>query len=319
MKLLEEKLNTAVSLQNILFATDFSEVAEAALPFVKAMSLRYGGMVHVAHVLPEADLVRPSPIDPVTIGAIYEDAHSDTQEKMQQLSLRLESFPHHTHIRHGKVTQVLCDIIREHKIDLLVAGTHGRTGVGKLLMGSVAEEIFRTATCPVFTVGPNVPRLTKVQPGRVGFPQILYATDFTSQSLAAASYAFSLAQEFRSRLILLHVIGEYGEHLHERPRPIDAALRKLEELQPDETDLRWAPTTMVEFGSPADRILQTATELEVDLIVLGVRRKHIDASTHLPWATAHKVVAQANCPVLTVRTSAQVCQGMTCEIRKEEA
>ena len=310
MKLLEEKFNTAVSLKNILFATDFSEASEAALPFVAAISLHYGGMVHVAHVLPEINLVRPSPIDPVTIGSIYEDAHSGTQEKMQQLSLRLEGFPHHTHIRHGRVTQVLSDIIREHKVDLVVAGTHGRTGVGKLLMGSVAEEIFRTATCPVFTVGPKVPRTTKarqrrsngdIEPTSVEFRQILYATDFTSQSLAAASYTFSLAQEFRSRLILLHVIEEYGEPLHERPGPIDAALRKLEELEPKDADLRWAPEPMVEFGSPADRILQIATERGADLIVLGARPEHIGASTHLPWATAHKVVAGASCPVLTVR------------------
>ena len=310
MKLLEEKLNTAVSLQNLLFATDFSEASEAALPFVAAMSLRYGGMVHVAHVLPEFNLVRPSAIDPVIVGSIYEDANSDAQEKMQQLSLRLEGFPHHTYIRHGKVGEVLSDIIPEKKIDLLVTGTHGRTGVGKLVMGSVAEEIFRTATCPVLTVGPKVPRLTKTRPGRsngdvepvsIGFRRILYATDFTSQSLAAASYAFSLAHEFRSALILLHVIEEYGNHPHERPGPIDAALRMLEELQRDATGLRRAPTPMVEFGSPAERILQTATEQDADLIVLGIRPRHLEAAIHLLWGTAYKVVALANCPVLTVR------------------
>src|SRR5262249_17723442 len=67
VKLLEEKVTTAISLKNILFATDFSEVSEAALPYAAAMSLRYGGMVHIAHVLPEINLVRPSAIDPATI------------------------------------------------------------------------------------------------------------------------------------------------------------------------------------------------------------------------------------------------------------
>lgn len=310
MKLLEEKLNTAVSLQSILFATDFSQASEAALPFVAAMSLRYGGMVHVAHVLPEFNVVRPSAIDPAIIGSIYEDADSDTQEKMQQLSLRFEGFPHHTYIRHGKVGKVLSDIIRERKVDLLVAGTHGRTGVSKLVLGSVAEEIFRTATCPVLTVGPKVPRLTKTRPRRstgdvepvsIEFRRILYATDFTSQSLAAASYAFSLAREFRSALILLHVIEEYGNHPHLRPGPIDAALRMLEDLQREAPDLRRTPTSMVEFGSPADRILQIATEQDADLVVLGVRPSRIEAAIHRLWGTAYKVVALANCPVLTVR------------------
>jgi nucleotide-binding universal stress UspA family protein len=152
VKLLEEQINTAISLKNILFATDFSDVSEAALPYVTAMSLRYGGTVHVAHVLPEINFVRPSPIDPVSIGSIYEDAHSGAQEQMQQLSLTIKGFPHRTYVRRGKVSEVLSEIIREQEIDLLVVGTHGGTGVGKLLLGSVAEEIFRQATCPVFTV-----------------------------------------------------------------------------------------------------------------------------------------------------------------------
>ena len=309
MRLLEEKLNTAVSLKNILFATDFSDVSEGALPYAAAMSLRYGGMVHVAHVLPDITLVRPSPIDPVTIGSIYEDAHSAAQEQMQQLSLKVKGFPHRTYIRRGKVSEVLSEIIREHQIDLVVAGTHGRTGVGKLLMGSVAEEIFRQATCPVLTVGPGVPKLgrapvhrhgAELAPANVGFRHILYATDFTPNSLAA-SYAFSLAQEFRTRLTLLHVIEEYWDHLYDRPGPIDAALRKLEDLIPEEADLRFAPEPTVEFGSPAEALLQTAVERDVDLIVLGARPGHIDAATHLPWATAHKVIVGEQCPVLTVR------------------
>ncbi len=235
MRLLEEKINTAISLKNILFATDFSDVSEGALPYAAAMSLRYGGMVHVAHVLPETILV---------------------------------------------------------------------------LLGSVAEEIFRHATCPVFTVGPRVPKLSRspvrrhdaeLAPAKLEFRHILYATDFTPHSLAGASYAFSLAREFRTRLTLLHVIEEYGSHLYERPGQIDAALRKLEDLTPEEAGLRYAPEPAVEFGAPADRILQAAADRDADLIVLGVRPDHVDASTHLPWATAHKVVAGAKCPVLTVR------------------
>jgi nucleotide-binding universal stress UspA family protein len=310
VKLLEEQINTAISLKNILFATDFSDVSEAALPYVTAMSLRYGGTVHVAHVLPEINFVRPSPIDLVSIGSIYEDAHSGAQEQMQQLSSRIKGFPHRTYVRRGKVREVLSQIIREQEIDLLVVGTHGRTGVGKLLLGSVAEEIFRQATCPVFTVGPRVPKFARspesrgqreVAPTELGFRQILYATDFTPHSLAAASYAFSLAREFRTRLTLLHVMEEFGEHLHDRPGPIDAALRKLEKITWEEPALRYSPEPVVEFGSPADSILQTAAERDADLIVLGVRPDHIDAAIHLPWATAHKVVARANCPVLTVR------------------
>ena len=310
MNLLEEKVNTIVSLKNILFATDFSEVSEVALPYATAMSLRFGGTVHVVHVLPVANVIRPSAIDPVTIGAFYEDAHSDAQEEMQHLSMRLQGFPHRTYIRHGAVSEVLSEIIREQEIDLLVAGTHGRNGIGKLLMDSVAEEVFRTVTCPVLTVGPKIPRAPAVpqrkrnediEPTSVEFRRILYATDFTPQSLGAGSYAFSLTREFGSRLILLHVIEKYDQHLQDRPGTIEQALRRLEELKPEDAALRYRPEPIVEFGSPADCVLEAAAERNADLIVLGVRRTHFEGPVHLLWTTASKVVARANCPVLRVR------------------
>jgi nucleotide-binding universal stress UspA family protein len=99
VKLLEEKISVAVSLDNILFATDFSDASGAALPYIAAMSLRYGGWLHLAHVLPDINLVRPSAIDPVTIGSIYEDAHDMAQENMLKLALYLRGFPHRTYVR----------------------------------------------------------------------------------------------------------------------------------------------------------------------------------------------------------------------------
>jgi nucleotide-binding universal stress UspA family protein len=313
MRLLEEKTNTAISLRNILFATDFSAVSEAALPYATAISFLYGSMVHVAHVVPTSKFpVRPGAVDPTTIGSIYEETHTEAQEMMQRLAGRLKRFPHRTYVRHGELWEVLSEIIRDNELDLLVAGTHGRTGVGKLVMGSVAEEIFRQAPCPVLTIGPKVhkgPRLAGVEgnrevaPPEIKFRQILYTTDFTRHSVAAASYAFSLAREFRARLTLLHVIEEYGEYLHDRPGLIEGALRKLEELTPEGAALRYSPEPVVEFGSPADSILETASEREADLIVIGVRAANgrLGAATHLPLATAHRVVTRANCPVLTIR------------------
>lgn len=310
MNLLEEKLETAVAIKNILFATDFSEVSEAALPYVTALSLRYGSTVHVVHILP-ATLVRPSPVDPALFGSIYEQAHSGAQEKIQRLSDRLKGFPHQTSIRHGKVCDALSEIIREQKIDLLVAGTHGRTGLGKLVMGSVAEEIFRQSACPVLTVGPRVASTQGVResrhnhelsPVQIKFRQISCATDFKPDSAETVSYALSLAREFHARLTLLHVIEDYGDRLHDHPGPIDIALRKLEELIADHAGLRYPPELLAEFGTPAELILRTANERDTDLIVLGVRSTggHMGA-THLTGSTAHKVVVGANCPVLTVR------------------
>jgi nucleotide-binding universal stress UspA family protein len=312
MKLLDEQVGSAVSIKNILFATDFSEVSEAALPYATALSLRYGSSVHLAHVLPEITFLRPGAPDPAFIGSIYEDAHSSAQEKMQRLADRLRGFPHFTYLRHGKPYQVLSEIIREQDVDLLVAGTHGRTGLGKLVMGSVAEEIVRQVTCPVMTVGPRVASAAKLAQAHgyrdvplapITVRQVLCSTDFKQASLEAVFYATSLAREFHARLTLLHVMEEFGDHLHERPGPIDLALRKLEALVPAELDLRYPPEALVEFGVPSESILQIAAEREASLVVLGVKSAegHLGAATHLGGGVAHKVIVGAHCPVLTVR------------------
>lgn len=312
MNLLENKIGTSIVVKNILFATDFSEVSEAALPYVTAMSLRYGSTVHVAHVLPEVTFLRPGAPDPAVIGSIYEDAHSNAQEKIQKLSLRLSGYPHKNYVRHGKVSDVVKDLVGELEIDLLVLGTHGRTGLSKLLMGSVAEDIFRLAACPVLTVGPRVPSAAAAIRARhdrdiplkqINYRHILYATNFHPDAAHACKYALSLAEEFRSKVTLLHVIEDYGERLHEHPGPIDEALGKLRDLLPDEPRLRYMPELLARYGEAAELILQAAEESDADLIVMGVKPAvtHLGPAIHFGGSTAHKVVVGANCPVLTVR------------------
>lgn len=310
MKILEQKPATAVELKNILFATDFSDASEAALPYVAALSLRYGSTIHLAHVLPDVTFLRPGAPDPMVLGSIYEEAHSAAQEKMQTLADRLKGFPHHTYLRHGETVSVLAETVAEQQIDLVIAGTHGRTGLGKLVMGSVAEEILRQVTCPVLTVGPKVvstlpalPRRDReLPPEQINVHEILYATDFKQESHEAVHYALSLAREFRARLGLLHVIESYGGEPYEHPGAIDTALSNLRELVPEDAGLRYAPDILAEYGSPAECILESAADREADLIVLGVRpaNGHLGAATHFGRAVAHKVIVGAHCPVLTV-------------------
>ena len=312
MNLLEQKIEAAVAIKNILYATDFSEVSEAALPYVTALSLRYGSTIHVAHVLPDVTFLRPGAPDPVVIGSIYEDAHSAAQERIQHVAEQLRGYAHHTYLRHGNVLDTIRELVEEQKIDLLVLGTHGRTGIGKLVMGSVAEQIFRDSKCPVLTVGPMAPSMARmlegrhdreVPPAQIKFRRILYATDFQPDAMHSASYAASLAQEFQAELTLLHVIQDYANSLYERPGPIESTLRKLEQLVPDAEALRHRPQFLVEYGSPAELILKTARESEADLIVLGAKpvSGRMSVATRFVASVAHKVVAGAACPVLTVR------------------
>ncbi len=317
MKVLEFSSHAGISLRNILFATDFSEASEAALPYAAALSLRYDSQLHVAHIVPASYMIPSEPGHPVTFDSMHEAARADVRRRMETVASHLKTVAHHTYVREGEVWESLSELSQAHEIDLLIVATHGRTGLAKLALGSKAEEILRQATCPVLTIGPKIggrSKLTAIEsegkglrPVKISLKQIVYATDFSPESLAAAPFATSLAQEFRAKLTLLNVI-EKCEDIRRRPRPVNLALQRLKKLVPEEAGLWCSPRPLVQFGPPAECILKEAINSNADLIVLGARSAagHLGAATHLPWATAHKVIAQAHCPVLTIPFTASL-------------
>ena len=279
MKTLEVTSHAGISLKNILFATDFSEASQAALPYAAAISRRYRSQLHVVHVISSAGYIIPSePAVGVTIQAMHQAALADAGERMQTLASHLETIPCHTYVREGEVWESLSELIRTREIDLLIVGTRGRTGVEKLVLGSKAEEILRQASCPVLTVGPQIGGWTKLTaienetkdlaPVEISLRQIVYATDFSPESLAAAPFATSLAQEFHAKLTLLNVIEKYTDMDH-RPGPIDLALQRLEKLVPEEASLWCSHRPSVHFGPPAECILQEAHDSKEDLSCWG--------------------------------------------------
>ena len=307
-----ERATSLIAVKNVLLAIDFSEASEAALPYAAAFSEFFGSQLHLAHVLPDVKFLRPGAPDPAVFGPIYEDAYSNARDKMRRLSKRLKSIAHQDYVRHGEIPRVVSDMVQELGIDLVIAGTHGRTGLGRLIMGSVAEEILRQAPCPVLTVGPNVVSASVRNFGRferdaklsaAEIRDVLYATDFRQQSSQAAVLAASLANAFGAKLGMLHVVEDYGGHLSENPGPVETSLNRLRAMLPDDLDLENEPEFLAQFGIAADSILQTAAERESDLIVLGARpaNGHLKAATHLGAAVAHRIIVRANCPVLTVR------------------
>ncbi len=282
-----------VSLENVLFATDFSKHSNDALPFVVSIARKYGSTVFAAHVHSFSPLGGLPPT--VELQSVAAQAMKEARANMQGLEAPLSGIPHEFIVRKGDIWDELSSIVETKGIDLIVVGTHGRAGASKLLMGSVAERILRQAPCPVLTVGPNV----SGEPGSIAdIHTILYPTDFSTESMAAFPYAVSLAQEDQARLYLLHVLPEPVDESQET-----ALHARVRALVPPEAKLWCEPKAYVETGDPAQVILDLADELAVDLIVLGV--KHVSrfagTRTHLGMATAYKIVRQAICPVLTVR------------------
>jgi nucleotide-binding universal stress UspA family protein len=310
----EEKRVRSSSLQvkNVLLATDFSAASEAALPYAAAICRHFHSTLHLAHVLSDAGLLMMTGgVDYVSMGTIYEDAHSEAKEKLGELSSRLAGIPTRTYVRHGQVWKNLEGILEDNEIDLVVLGTHGRSGLGKLLLGSVAESILRHAFCPVLTIGPKVSGRARlpafcgtsrdVAPLELELRQIVFATNFSNSADRAAQEAVSLAEEFQSRLTLMHVVEDYTL-LNRSPRPMaDVERNRLRALVPRTDGLQHLPETIIEFGAPGPEILKVACEREADMIILGARPAAEVGSTHFPWTAAHDVIAAAPCPVLTIR------------------
>ncbi len=288
---------TRISLKTILYTTDFSPTAEAAAPYAWLLARRYGAKVIAIHVRPPEvnGMVPPESWAPIR------EAH-EWQAKQQAGHLR-ELFlgvQNEVEVTEGGIWDVISRTIEEKKPDLVVTGTHGREGFGKMLLGSHAENILRHSPVPVLVVGPYV-RLEPETTTRM--KRILFATDSSEASLAALPYAVSLAEENQAELDILRVIPpqKSGELVHPSEL-MDATVRKLKQLVPLEAEVWCKPQYLAEIGEPVQKILQVSELRKADLIVLGVKRVHRALGvTHIPWTIAHKIIAEARCPVLAVR------------------
>jgi nucleotide-binding universal stress UspA family protein len=285
-----------ISLQNILFTTDFSSTAETALPYALSIARCYGSKIFVAHCVRPGAIVG-IPMEPAAVDLNFN--WQDAQSKMSEFVRRypMEDLEHEVILRQGLLWDVLSATIEKNEISLIVLGTHGRSGIKKMLLGSQAEQIFRLAPCPVLTVGPQVTK----KPSKVeNWKRILFATDFSAGSLHALPYALSLAEENQATLVMLHMIPMAP--LGEEQDLINATRQHLRGMIPADAEPWCKVEVEVEIGFPSDGILHIAERQGADLIVMGVHAASSPrASAHLPWAIGHEVVSRANCPVLTVR------------------
>src|ERR1700756_5408848 len=122
-------IDSILSVKNVLLATDFSATSEAAFPYATAICRRFGSTLHMVHVLSDTGLLMMTGgVDYVSMGTIYEDAQNEAREKLETISSRLENIPRRLYVRHGQVWKNLALILEANEIDLIVVGTHGRTG-----------------------------------------------------------------------------------------------------------------------------------------------------------------------------------------------
>jgi nucleotide-binding universal stress UspA family protein len=288
--------STRIAFNTILFATDFSHASEAALPYLLSLAHCYDSKVIVAHAVGIEPVTGMTPVPPP---ADMDLDWRDAKLGMMKFAAGrdFEGLRHEFLVEKGYPPEVISDLIAREGIDLVVLGTRGRKGLSKLFIGSVAEQIFRKATCPVLTVGPG----SGLTPYQAWKPtRIVLATDFSRGSLHALPYAIALAEENHAELILLHAVPLVPWEQQSDMGPYYQ--KRLEEMIPSSQHPSCKIDCALRFDLAAPAILTLASDKQADLIVMGVHHTPLPAiDSHVPWTTACDVISEAHCPVLTVR------------------
>ncbi|HXZ79187.1 MAG TPA: universal stress protein [Terriglobales bacterium] len=283
-----------LSVRNILMATDLSECSERALSCALGVASRYQSRLHLFHCI---DPIPYDMVDPGAVQTTRDDAKSELERLISGFRKqdRLKNVEVHIKVEAGDLAGIFPDIVKDLHPDLIVVGTHGRTGWRKMVLGSVAEIIVDQSSCPVLTVGPSAdrPRMQEFGP-----QSILLANVAPTRSALAESYALSLARKYGSQL---HTVDG-------REKEWSRVTANGLEYEAPETERRDATFDIALSGpqhSPADSgvqsdlILSVAHQIAADLIVLSVPGGHRFADRFLS-TNPYRVLCDSPCPVLTV-------------------
>lgn len=283
----------ALRFRNILFATDFSEYSRHAIPYVTDLAGKFGSKVYLFHVVTPSQSMMGAP---EAAPYLYEVQHKTGAERLTAMtrSPELKGVNTKAILASGMLEGELIKVIDENQIDLIAVGTHGRTGIRRLVLGSAAEQICRIASCPVLTVGPDVVPRHERQ-----FRRILVPTDFSDESTEILPYVLDIAREYAADITFLHVIPvDAAVNINARLLAEDARRTLKKVFARDFAEHK--PQFLIEFGHPAEAILRAALENKADLIAMGIRHSFAPG-IHVRSGVAYQVMAAAPCPVLTCR------------------
>jgi nucleotide-binding universal stress UspA family protein len=303
-----------IEIPRILCPTDFSDCSRRALDHAVAIAKWYEStitLLHVRAVVPAAAYAPAGGVLPTSLTPEDPNALVAAMKRLGE-GAGGTGVPMEYDIADGAPAAEILRKAEAMPADLLVMGTHGRSGFDRLVLGSIAEKVLRKAACPVLTVPSGAP---DVVPAPVLFKRIVCAIDFSDCSMQALSYAMSLAQEADADLTLVHVIEvppDVPREVHENEFGIPRSLReyvalaeedrraRLEAAVPEGVRAYCRVDSALPTGKPYREILRVAGERKADLLVIGIHgRGAVDRM--LFGSTAEHLVRQASCPVLTLR------------------
>lgn len=292
------RCSTEIAISNVLLATDFSAESAQAVDYARRFCSQQNAKLFVVHVMDVFPFALSGGLAARTrIAEIRDKAEAQMKEFVRVNDLDQTKIERH--LIEGETSAALEKFIREHEIDLIVLGSRGDTGISRIFEGSMAEELFRTAQCPVLVAGPKA----RFHSNAAMFSRLLFATDLSRFSRTALPYAECLLKQNPSaKMTVAHFIARQEDNVYERHKSRQRIEKQLREMI-DPEFRRQIEDVVVESGTPAEGMLKMAEGMAADLLVLGVRSggAFTRAVTHGLRSIAPRVISEISCPVLTVR------------------
>jgi len=279
--------------RKILCPIDFSDNSIAALGQAAKLARKDDTLLYLMHV------------ELVPMGNLAELAQDDVTPSTEPGKLRLERIArkHLARVRHkllvqfGRPAELIEKAAQDLDVDLVVMATHGRTGINRLFLGSIAEHVLRASERPVLSLGPGA--------ALRALKKILCPVDFDPNSIAALNLGRRLAQKYRAAISLLHVVPTPFEPSEVPVEPSipeweQDARAQLEKAATENLGAKVKHKLVVRRGDPASAILEVEKELRPDLIVMATHGR--TGLSHLVLGSvAERTVRESTVPVLTVR------------------
>ena len=296
-----------VQFKSILCATDFSDFSNHTVNYGVALAKEFGARLVVCHVidLSSVAIYGEFQLDPVgQQNRIIEDAKEQLEALTGNQPVEWEPL-----ITVGKPADEILRAVEEKDIDLVISATRGRSGLKRLILGSVTERLMLTLPCPLLVLRSSAHEFVNAPDQKFRLKKILVGCDFSPDSGQALSHALSLAQEFEAELHLANVIETPAQ-----PNLLKAETSATQEIQEDYRNLlsqklkdmvpedarNWCtPQTSILEGQPYEELAKYAESNDIDMIVMGIRG-HGLVKTLFLGSTTDRVVRRSPCPVLSV-------------------
>ena len=319
--------------KKILCAIDFSDFSHLILSYGRALATEFHAQLFVCHVLPDMVML-------ASHGQAYIPSQKVTQERLDATKTLLTNLVKEQKIdaqiliAQGHPADEITRIVQEDNMDLVIAATHGGSGIKRFLIGSVTDRLVKTLTCPLLVLHAQKNHPSFPDVFRVPLDRILVGCDFSCESELAVKYGLSLAQEFQAELHLVHVIkpqkhielttsdylkiqeGDYlgwnrsdflalqqkatDDELERRSRMLSRIQRQLTNMVPEESRNWCTPVITLLEGQPYKELIHYAESKKIDMMVLGVHG-HSLLEQFLVGSTTDRVIGRAACPVFAVR------------------